>query len=457
MIGKDETIIALATPLGHGSVGIVRLSGSHALPLAASLCTPSLPSVVSARHAFYREFRDRDGRLLDKGLLLFFPAPYSLTGENVVELHLHGSPYILHSVTEYLIRAGARQAVAGEFSRRAFLNGKMDLTQAEAVADLINSETESAARAALQSLQGDFSQRLQEINKELMDLRVFVEAALDFPQEEIDFLADQSLTKRIEKLMTQFEVLIRDAYQGSLVNEVRQVVLLGEVNAGKSSLLNALSKKDRAIVSRIPGTTRDFIQESVNIGGMHMLFTDTAGIRMQTGSVEEEGIRRAWRQATTSDMVILLFDVRRNINREMMQMLAERGILQRTILLANKIDLLDEEPFVKLLSMKGVELPLVRLSVKTGAGLDLLQAQLLKMSGYRKQTSRFSVRRHQLDKIKEAQASLRAGYEVLKERGGGELLAEDLKQASVSLGEILGEHSSEELLDKIFAGFCIGK
>lgn len=374
-----------------------------------------------------------------------------------MELHLHSSPHILQAMVDAIISGGARQAAPGEFSRRAFINGKLDLAQAEAIADLINSDTETAAQAALQSLRGDFSRELNALNKQLTELRVYVEAALDFPQEEIDFLANDSLRARAQELIARFDRLIEDAYQGSLVNELREVVILGEPNVGKSSLLNALSRQERAIVSHIAGTTRDLVQESINLQGMTMLLVDTAGIRSRAGVIEEEGIRRAWQRAETSDFVLLIYDARRPLMQAILKSIQAKGLSKRTLLIANKIDLLDEQPSAEQFRLAGEELPLIRLSVKMGMGIDLLMGKLVERCGRTRQPPKFSARRHQVEKLKQARTCLDEGYMALVERGGGELFAEDLKRAGSFLGEILGEHTSEELLDKIFAGFCIGK
>ena len=448
-----DTIVAIATPPGRGSIGIVRASGCAALSYARSLCAPSLPHPLPPRLAIYTEFHNRKGELLDKGLLLFFPAPHSFTGEDVVELHVHGSPFVLQSLVRRFIEEGARQAEPGEFSRRAFMNDKMDLVQAEAIADLINSDTEMAARAALQSLQGDFSTQLHSLGKRLIDLRVYVEAALDFPQEEIDFLADEQLDKECKSLLAFFEELIQDAHQGSLINELREVVILGEPNVGKSSLLNALCRNERAIVSQQAGTTRDLVKDIISLEGVLLGFTDTAGIRADAGSIEEEGIKRAWQSADRSDLILLVYDARNQPNKSILHRLINKGLAGRTLLVANKIDLSGHKAEKK----EKENFPTVRISVKEGAGMGLLVEQLMEACGKSSQPPKFSARSHQLEKLSQARDCLKNGYEVLLQQGSGELFAEDLKRARALLDEIVGAVSSDELLDKIFAGFCIGK
>ena len=392
---------------------------------------------------------------MDKGLLLFFSAPHSFTGEDVVELQVHGSPFVLQSLVRQLIEEGARQAEPGEFSRRAFLNNKMDLVQAEAVADLINSDTEMAAQAALQSLQGNFSIRLYKLGEKLVDLRVYVEAALDFPQEEIDFLADEQLDKECTHLLALFEEVIQDAHQGSLINESREVVILGEPNVGKSSLLNALCRNERAIVSRQAGTTRDLVKDMISLEGLLLGFTDTAGLRTRAGAIEEEGMRRAWQSAEWSDLILLVHDARRQPDKRILNELTGKGLAGRTLLIANKIDLSGHK--AAFLTKKEVGFSTVRISVKEGEGMNLLVEQLMAACGRNGQAPKFSARRHQLEKLRQARDSLQNGYEVLVGQGSGELFAEDLKKARALLDEIVGAISTDELLDRIFAGFCIGK
>lgn len=456
-MAQSDTIVAVATPPGPGAIGIVRMSGKDALDLARSICKPSLPSPVPPRYAIYTGFANHKGELLDKGLLLFFPAPHSFTGEDVVELQTHGSPFVLQSLVSRLIEEGARQAEAGEFSRRAFAHNKMDLVQAEAIADLINSDTEMAARAALQSLQGNFSKRLNEIGERLVKLRVYVEAALDFPEEEVDFLADAQLGKECQQLIGLFDELAKDAYQGSLVNELREVVILGEPNVGKSSLLNALCRNERAIVSSLAGTTRDLVREVVHLQSVPMVFTDTAGIRSAKGQIEEEGIRRAWQSAEQGNLILLVYDARYPLSEEIVASLIDKGLSDQTLLVANKIDLSGQKARFVRKKIGGSAFPLVQLSVKENNGMELLVEQLMAMVGRSQQPPKFSARRHQLEKLRQAKDCLEQGYRMLREQGSGELLAEDLNRARSLLDEILGALTSDDLLDRIFADFCIGK
>lgn len=456
-MAQSDTIVAVATPPGPGAIGIVRMSGKDALAYARSICKPSLPDSVPPRYAIYTEFTNHTGELIDKGLLLFFPAPHSFTGEDVIELQVHGSPFVLQAIVSRLIKEGARQAEAGEFSRRAFVHNKMDLVQAEAIADLINSDTEVAARAAMQSLQGSFSTRINEIGDRLVKLRVYVEAALDFPQEEIDFLADEELGKECQQLIGALAELVEDAYQGSLVNELREVVILGEPNVGKSSLFNALCRDERAIVSNLAGTTRDLVREVIQLQSVPIVFTDTAGIRSTKGQIEEEGIRRAWRSAEQGNLILLVYDARYPPSEEIMACLVDKKLTDQTLLIANKIDLCGHKPKVLKQKIAGKTFPLVQLSVKENEGMELLVEQLMAIYGRSHQPPKFSARFHQLEKLRQAKNCLEQGYKIFQEQGSGELLAEDLNRARSLLDEILGSLTTDELLDRIFADFCIGK
>ncbi len=464
-MAQSDTIVAVATPPGPGAIGIIRMSGKDALDHARSICQPSLPASVPPRYAIYTGFVDPKGELLDKGLLLFFPAPHSFTGEDVIELQVHGSHFVLQAIVERLIKEGARQAEAGEFSRRAFMHNKMDLVQAEAIADLINSDTEVAARAAMQSLQGGLSARINEIGDRLVKLRVYVEAALDFPQEEIDFLADEQLAKECQQLIALLTELVEDAHQGSLVNELREVVILGEPNVGKSSLFNALCRDERAIVSNLAGTTRDLVREVIQLQSVPIVFTDTAGLRSTKGQIEEEGIRRAWRSAEQGNLILLVYDARHPPSEEIVASLVDKKLADQTLLIANKIDLCGggrgsgrgSEPKALKQKIAGKTFPLVRLSVKENVGMDLLVEQLMAIYGRSHQPPKFSARFHQLEKLRQAKNCLEQGYKMLQEQASGELLAEDLNRARSLLDEILGSLTTDELLDKIFADFCIGK
>jgi tRNA modification GTPase len=445
-----ETIAAVATPPGRGGVGIVRVSG----PLARDVARTVFGKLPAARVATFGAFRDAQGETLDQGLALFFPAPHSFTGEEVLELHGHGGPVVLDALLARTLECGARLARPGEFSERAFLNGKLDLAQAEAVADLIAAGSSEAARAALRSLEGEFSRRVRVIVDALVQLRVHVEAALDFPEEEIDFLADARLLSDLDRLAVDMESLTADAQQGVLLHDGMTVVIAGPPNAGKSSLLNALARSDTAIVSPIPGTTRDVLRERIHIDGMPLHVIDTAGLRDASDAIEAEGVRRARAQMRRADLVLFVTD----------DAAAEEGAIETAARLVpedlprarirNKIDLTGRAAG-RTDTATGVE---IALSLVTGAGLDALREHLKQRMGYRSGgAGLFSARRRHLDALARARAAIEQGRARLRETRAGELFAEELRVAQSALGEITGEFTSDDLLGKIFAEFCIGK
>ena len=470
---ESDTIIAIATPPGKGAIGIARLSGAKSFTIAERMMGGNSGqkqiSKKPCQQIIISTFYNPAGELLDKGITLLFPAPNSFTGEDVVEFQTHGNPIILQNIVDSAITLGARQATAGEFSRRAYQNGKMDLTQAEAVADLINSDTDVAMRAALKSLQGEFSYQVKGINELLTQLRVYVEAGLDFPDEEIDFLQDKELQQRSDAIIDGLEQLVKRAQQGALLREQKTLAIVGKPNAGKSSLLNLLCRHERAIVSPIAGTTRDFVQEAVNINGMAIVLTDTAGIRDNANEVEQEGIRRSWEQAQLSDIIILIYDIAESPNVDadlqgIIKTIASKGLLDRTIMVANKIDM---QPAG---TLSGGENHVgenqshalsVRLSAKTAEGLEALLDSISQLcgkeGGTEESATAFTARRRHIVSLKDALKHITEGYERLKQQKAAELFAEDIKLAQSSLGEIVGQTSSEDLLDRIFADFCIGK
>ncbi|HHJ14558.1 MAG TPA: tRNA uridine-5-carboxymethylaminomethyl(34) synthesis GTPase MnmE [Gammaproteobacteria bacterium] len=446
-----DTIAAIATPPGRGGVGVLRITGPAA-PAIAKALGGSLPA---PRRASLREFRDADGERIDQGLLLYFPAPHSFTGEDVVELHAHGGPVVLDMLLSRVFALGARPARAGEFSLRAFLNDKLDLAQAEAIADLIDSETEQAARAATRSLQGLFSQQVRELVEGLTELRTWVEAAIDFPDEEIDFLSDGQIEQRLVGVRDQLKAVRRDAGHGCLLRDGMTLVIAGRPNAGKSSLLNALAGSDAAIVTAVAGTTRDLLRERIQIEGIPLHLVDTAGLRDTDDPVESEGVRRAWNQIGQADRVLLVIDDREGFTA------ADREILQRLptglpcTRILNKIDLSGRAAGETL--HEGV--PAMAISARTGAGLDALRRHILETAGNQGQESAqgsFSARRRHLDALERAAEHLNQAAQCLA-NGQGELLAEELRLAQLELSAITGEFSSDDLLGEIFAGFCIGK
>ncbi len=444
----NDTIAAIATPPGRGGVGIVRLSG----PLSAAIAEAVCGDLPAPRWAALRRFHASDGSVLDEGIALYFPAPHSFTGEDVLELHGHGGPVVMDLLLARTLELGARPARPGEFSERAFLNDKLDLAQAEAIADLIASNTAEAARAAVRSLEGEFSRCIRELVEALIELRMYVEAAIDFPEEEIDFLADHRIAEQLSALRKQLSALQTKAGQGRLLRDGMTVVIAGRPNAGKSSLLNDLAGREAAIVTDVPGTTRDVLREQIAIDGMPLHIIDTAGLRDSEDPVEQEGIRRAWAEMATADRILLLVDDRQGFTVEdhalREQLPAETGVT----VIYNKIDLTGREPMLRPTDW-GHEL---WLSAKTGAGLDRLREHLKDCMGYHGGEGTLMARRRHLEALERAAAALAAADEQLNARAS-ELAAEELRQAQNALSEITGEFTSEDLLGRIFGSFCIGK
>jgi tRNA modification GTPase len=444
-----DTIAAIATPPGRGGIGIVRVSGAATRNIAENV----IGRLPPPRVASFAHFLDSAGQPIDQGLALFFPAPHSFTGEDVLELHGHGGAVVLDMVFSRTLELGARLARPGEFSERAFLNGKMDLAQAEAVADLIEAGSELAARSALRSLEGDFSKRVQALVEGLTRLRMYVEAAIDFPEEEIDFLADERVIQELDMLERDIRQLQESARQGCLLHDGMTVVLAGPPNAGKSSLLNALAQSETAIVSPIPGTTRDVLRERIHIDGMPLHIVDTAGLRESRDAIESEGIRRAREQMERADRVLLVLDdaVGGSQPVDVEKFLPPN--LPRSVI-RNKIDLSRRVAGITKIS-GSVE---IALSAKTGAGLDVLRQHLKESMGFQPAgEGTFIARRRHLDAIRRAQEHLAQGKAQLKVSRAGELLAEELRLAQQALSEITGEFTSDDLLGRIFSSFCIGK
>jgi tRNA modification GTPase len=446
-----DTIAALATPPGRGGVGIVRVSG----PATPAIAEAVLGQVPAPRHADYGPFLAADGSVLDMGLALLFTAPHSFTGEHVLELQGHGGPVIMDLLLQRCFALGARPARPGEFTERAFLNDKLDLAQAEAVADLIDSASAQAARLAVRSLQGAFSRRVQQLVDTLTELRVHVESAIDFPEEEIDFLADGQIAARLATVQARLAETQAAAQQGSLLREGLTIVIAGRPNAGKSTLLNALVGRDTAIVTDIPGTTRDVLREYVHVDGLPLHIIDTAGLRESGDAVEQEGVRRAWAEIEAADRILLLRDASRPGDAEedaLRQRLAQAG--PPVTVIHTKIDLVPAAPR-QAETAAATEL---WLSAHSGAGLDLLREHLKACAGYRAGgEGQFMARRRHLDALARAADHLAAGATQLEEHAAGELLAEELRQAQLALGEITGAVSADDLLGQIFSSFCIGK
>ena len=451
-----DTIVAVATAPGRGGIGIVRLSGPDAKPLAERVCGRQL----TPRQAHFSDFRGSNGELIDQGIALYFAAPHSFTGEEVVELQGHGGPIILDSLLAVLLALGARQARPGEFSERAFLNDKLDLTQAEAIADLIDAGSQAAARSALRSLQGDFSRAIDALLEQLIALRVFVEAAIDFPEEEIDFLADTALQNNLQRLLEALQKTLASAREGALLRDGIKVVLAGRPNAGKSSLLNRLCGRDSAIVTELAGTTRDLLREQLVLAGLPIEVVDTAGLRDSDDPVEREGIRRARAEIAAADLCVVLIDDRHwpratppPLAPILQELIGDSALLDRTIVVLNKADL-----YALPTGQIDADYPLFSLSAASGDGVELLVAAIKQMAGFSgSEAGGFSARRRHIDALERAQALVEQGNRQLRATAAGELLAEDLRQAQQALGEITGQVSSDDLLGEIFSSFCIGK
>lgn len=446
-----ETIVAVATAPGRGGVGVVRLSGPQAASIAQRICS-RLPE---PRYALFTAFRNARQEAIDSGLCLFFPGPASFTGEDVAELQGHGSPIVLDQLCLRAVELGARMARPGEFSERAFLNGKLDLAQAEAIADLIESSTDQAARSAMRSLQGEFSKHIEDFLAKLIELRMFVEASIDFADEEIDFLGEAQVDKQLQQLLVTLAGIQRSAGQGRLLREGISVVLAGQPNAGKSSLHNQLAGHDAAIVTEVAGTTRDVLREQIHLNGLPLHISDTAGLHEAANDVVElEGIRRTQRELSQADHILLMIDDRQGLTEHDQKILADMPVGKPLTIIHNKID---QSGHAAEISQVGDQTH-IYLSAKTGDGLSLLIDHLCETIGYHPEDEGvFIARRRHLDALQRAQNAIEAGYHCLTGMGAGELLAEELRQSQHALGEITGTFTNEDLLDRIFSSFCIGK
>lgn len=448
-MAKLETIAAIATPSGRGGVGIIRISGVKVKEIAKAI----LGSIPTPRKATYKPFQDEHHQTIDDGVALYFPEPYSFTGEDVLELQGHGGQVVLDMLMRRCLELGAKPAKPGEFSERAFLNDKLDLAQAEAISDLIDSSSEQAARSAVRSLQGEFSNKINTLLKALIQLRLYVEAALDFPDEEIDFLADDLVTKKIGNIKQQLNVLGNMAKQGSLLRDGMHLVIAGRPNAGKSSLLNALAGQDSAIVTDVAGTTRDVLRESINLDGMPLHIVDTAGLRESDDPVEKIGIQRAWDEIEKADLVLLLIDAQTGLVEKEQEILDKLPDKLPVLKVYNKVDLLISEG-----NKNGIDDDSVVISAKYSTGIDKLKEILKSSMGYQAGSeSTFIARRRHLEAIKETQEAVKRGEVQLKVYHAGELLAEELRIAQDALGRITGQFTPDDLLAEIFSSFCIGK
>lgn len=443
----SDTIAAIATASGAGGIGVVRVSG----PLSAQIAQAILGTCPAPRHAAYLDFKQHDGDLIDRGIAIFYPNPHSYTGEDVLELQAHGGTALMQILLQRCIAVGARQAAPGEFTRRAYLNDKMDLAQAEAVADVINAATAEAAKSAVRSLSGEFSQHINALLQKLTDLRMYVEACLDFPEEEINFITQGRVAEKLAAITAELETVFLKARQGSLLRDGINVVLVGQPNVGKSSLMNQLAGEEVAIVTSIAGTTRDTIRNAIQINGVPLHIIDTAGLRDTDDEVEKFGIARTWRATETAHIALLLVDSTHGITD------TEKSILDRLpqeiikIWVHNKIDVTHEPAIIE----EKKQSTHIYLSAKTGAGIDLLKAQLLTLAGYQNNAEGvFMARARHIQALTAVSSHLRYAAQQIN---AAELVAEELRVAQEALSSITGEFTPDDLLGEIFSKFCIGK
>lgn len=451
MLGNNDTIAAVATASGRGGIGIIRISGAKTKQIAKKL----LGSQIPAREACFRSFKEHDDSTIDSGLALYFQSPASYTGEDTLELQGHGGPVILDLLLKRVLALGARLAEPGEFTQRAFLNNKLDLAQAEAVADIIDAGTTAAAVSAQRSLQGEFSAHIKDLQQQLTHLRLYVESAIDFSDEDIDFLAGDELHKIINKLQQAFLSLGETAKQGSLLRDGMTVVLAGKPNAGKSSLLNALAQRDTAIVTEVAGTTRDVLKEQIQIEGMPVHIIDTAGLRETKDLIEQEGVKRAKQAILSADQVLLVVDDLESGSDDYLSLLSDIPPTIPVTIIFNKVDITGTK--VGASTSKGKHTA-IRLSAKYGEGLNLLTQHLKAQMGFNPEEKNiFLARRRHLDALARSNNFLNDGIEQLLNYQAGEMFAEDLRLAQNALSEITGKMTPDDLLGEIFSSFCIGK
>ena len=454
----SDTIAAIATPSGTGGIGIVRLSGPVAHSIGAKITGVNL----SPRHARFVSFKDTNKETIDTGIAIYFEGPASFTGEDIVELQAHGGSVVLDLLLNEALSAGARMARPGEFSERAFINDKIDLAQAEAIADIIESHSEAALRSTMRTFRGMFSKRVNDLANDITKLRMYVEAAIDFPEEEIDFVTDGVISESLEKLLSSTQDLLQESKSGAVLTRGLNTIILGKPNAGKSSLLNALAADDIAIVTDQPGTTRDLVRQQIQLGGIMLNVIDTAGLRQSNDRIEQEGIKKIRSIAESADVVLYLRDAssegvhfcKKSLDELIQAHNLSINSASLLIVINNKIDLVAKDASIVFED----KTPNIFLSAKEGQGINLI-AKVIKDHYKLSNTSEnsFSARRRHIKQIEISLASLEKGKQQLEQQQAGELLAEDLRQAQDSLGEITGKVSSDDLLGEIFSSFCIGK
>ena len=457
---QQPTIAAIASPVGQGGVGVIRLSGRHAYHIG---CLITKKEMLTPRHAHFAKFWGENG-VLDEGVVIYFKAPHSFTGEDVVELQGHGGMVLQNLLLARCFELGARQATAGEFSMRAFENGKIDLVQAEAISDAISATSVAQATSAIRSLSGEFSQKIHALSEEMTLLRLYVEAAIDFPDEEdVDFLSDGVIEQRLQVLLVHIDEILANAKQGQLLREGVHVVLAGKPNAGKSSLLNRLAKTERAIVTDVAGTTRDTLQETLSLDGLTIHLTDTAGLRATTDKVEQIGIERARAAINEADVLLMVYDV--SVEREPIVLAKtlfsgefhadfDSVLSKKLVMVANKSDLLTTQDVSRETYSPYTH---VYVSCETGMGVELLTQTLKEKVGFHPPENSLIARTRHLDALKRAKHHIKQAHEQLCVYHAGELVAESLRLSQQALGEITGQMSSDELLGRIFSSFCIGK
>ncbi|MCX7115276.1 MAG: tRNA uridine-5-carboxymethylaminomethyl(34) synthesis GTPase MnmE [Gammaproteobacteria bacterium] len=447
MSSSVETIVAIATPPGYGGVGMVRLSG----PLSYDIATHLTSCSFQPQHIKVCQFLSQESEVMDKGIVLYFKAPHSFTGEDIIELHGHGSPVVLDQLVTRCVELGARLAEPGEFSLRAFLNGKIDLLQAEAIADLIHASSETAAKMAMQSLQGVFSQQIHTLHDELVRLRVYLEAMIDFPDEEVDFLSKGQVKEKLAGILAHMDQLQSTAKQGSMIREGVVVVIAGPPNAGKSTLMNALAGRDVAIVTELAGTTRDVMRECILLEGVPLTLVDTAGLRETECVIEQEGIKRAYEMLKQAALVLFVQDVNQIKESPTPEnpLLSAISPLPPVLTIYNKMDT-QENCFSE-------DKSAIYISAQLGKGISELKQALLKAVGYRPQEGVFIARRRHLEALARAKTALETAIFQLNITPSVELVAEDLRASHMALSAITGQFTSDDLLGEIFSTFCIGK